>query len=179
MTKRKVNPLDYAKEILTAIPKGVLFTTKAGDKVNAMTIGWGTLGTNWSRPVFAAYIRKGRFTAEMLEKNLEFTINIPLGDFDKKIVGICGSNRGSEVDKIALAGLTSVDSDVVKVPGFKELPLTLECKVIYKQLQELALYQDDIKERFYPQDVDGMAVGANRDEHYTVFGEIVNAYVVE
>ena len=28
-------------------------------------------------------------------------------------------------------------------------------------------------------DIDGMAVGANRDEHYTVFGEIVNAYVVE
>ena len=179
MTKRKINPVDDAKEILTAIPKGVLLTTKAGEKVNAMTIGWGTMGTNWSRPVFAAYIRKGRFTAEMLEKNPEFTVNIPLGDFDKKIVGICGSKRGSEVDKITLAGLTMVDSDAVKVPGFKELPLTLECKVIYKQLQDLALYSADIAKDFYPQDIDGMAVGANRDEHYTVFGEIVNAYVIE
>ena len=78
MTKRKINPVDYAKEILTAIPKGVLLTTKAGEKVNAMTIGWGTMGTNWSRPVFAAYIRKGRFTAEMLEKNPEWLHYVPV-----------------------------------------------------------------------------------------------------
>lgn len=179
MSNRKVDPIDYAKEILSAIPKGVLFTTKAGDKVNTMTIGWGTMGTNWSKPVFAAYIRKGRFTAQMLEKNPEFTVNIPLGDFDKKIIGICGSKRGDEVDKIALAGLTPVDSEVVSVPGLKELPLTLECKIIYKQLQERSLYPADIAETLYPQDIDGMAVGANRDEHITVFGEIVNAYVIE
>ena len=98
--KRKVEWEDYASEIVRAIPKGVLFTTKAAGKVNTMTIGWGTVGTNWSVPVFCAYIRTGRFTAQMLDRNPEFTVNVPLTGFDRKIVGICGSCHGSEVDKI-------------------------------------------------------------------------------
>lgn len=179
MNKKQINAFDYATEIVKANPKGILFTTKAGDKINTMTIGWGTIGTNWAKPVFCAYIREHRYTAEMLEQNPEFTINVPLGEFDRKIIGICGSNRGSDVDKIAASGLTPVESDVVSVPGFRELPLTLECKVIYKQLQDLDEYADEFREDFYPQDVDSMATGANRDPHFTVFGEIVNAYIIE
>ena len=49
----------------------------------------------------------------------------------------------------------------------------------YLKIRQDALYSADIAKDFYPQDIDGMAVGANRDEHYTVFGEIVNAYVIE
>ena len=53
---KKINVADHAGDILNALPKGILLTTKAGDKVNSMVIGWGTLGINWSKPVFAAYI---------------------------------------------------------------------------------------------------------------------------
>lgn len=56
-SKRKVEWQDYASDIVRAIPRGVLLTTKADGKVNTMTIGWGTIGTNWSVPVFCAYIR--------------------------------------------------------------------------------------------------------------------------
>ena len=56
ISKRTIEVTDYANEILKAVPKGALLTTKAGDKVNVMTIGWGTLGTTWYRPVFVAYI---------------------------------------------------------------------------------------------------------------------------
>ena len=177
--KRKVEWEDYASEIVRAIPKGVLFTTKAAGQVNTMTIGWGTVGTNWSVPVFCAYIRTGRFTAQMLDRNPEFTVNVPLTGFDRKIVGICGSCHGSEVDKIEKAGLTLVDSDEVSVPGIKELPLTLECKVIYRQAQDLSLYPEGIAKKFYPQDVDSSATGSNRDPHIMVFGQIVGAYIIE
>lgn len=127
-TKRTVDYSDYANQIVKAIPRGILLTTKAGEKVNAMTIGWGTLGTNWSRPVFVAYVRRHRSTIVLLDRNPEFTINVPLEErpSDRKIIGICGSERGDEVDKVALAGLTLVDSDIVSVPGIAELPLTLE-----------------------------------------------------
>ncbi len=178
-TKKRIDVTDYANDILKALPKGILLTTKAGDKINSMTIGWGTLGTNWAKPVFAAYIRENRFTVSQLEKNPEFTINVPVGDYDKKIAGICGSRHGDKHDKIAEAGLTPVDGENVSVPGFAEFPLTLECKVIYKQLQDLALYPEDILTNMYPQDVDSSATGANKDPHYTVFGEIVDAYIIE
>lgn len=39
--KQEIEVFDYAKEIVSAIPHGVLLTTKNGSKVNAMTIGWG------------------------------------------------------------------------------------------------------------------------------------------
>ena len=43
MQKRKIEISDYANEIIKALPKGVLLTSKA-DKVNSMVIGWGMLG---------------------------------------------------------------------------------------------------------------------------------------
>ena len=49
--KQEINVFEYAKEITSAIPKGILITTKV-DKVNSMTIGWGSLGIEWGLPIF-------------------------------------------------------------------------------------------------------------------------------
>ena len=179
MQRKKIIVADYAKNILEALPKGILLTSKAGDRVNSMTIGWGTLGIEWSTPIFVAFIREHRFTRELLDKNPEFTVNIPFGEFNKKILGVCGSKCGRNLDKIAEAGLTLVDSEMVSVPAVKELPLTLECKIVYQQKQELPAIFEDYRTKFYPQDVDGSAVGANRDAHIAYYGEIVSAYIIE
>lgn len=45
--KRMIDPLEHATEILQGVQKGVLLTTKHGDRVNSMTISWGTLGIEW------------------------------------------------------------------------------------------------------------------------------------
>ena len=63
MAKRKIELCDCASEIVRALRPGILITTKAGGKVNSMTIGWGTLGIIWNRPVFIAYVRKRPPTA--------------------------------------------------------------------------------------------------------------------
>ena len=170
--KRKVNAFDYAKEIMEALPKGILITTKAEDKVNTMTIGWGTLGIEWGRPIFISYVREHRYTYEMLEKNPEFTINIPLGEVEKKILSVCGTKSGRDMDKIHELGLTLEESEMISVPGLKELPLTLECKVIYKQAQDLSKLETSYKEKYYSDDIPG-------DYHIAYYGEIVNAYIVE
>ena len=75
--KQEIKVFDYAKEIVSAIPKGVLLTTKNGDKVDIMTIGWGTLGVEWGLPIFVAFVREGRFTREQLDASQEFTVNVP------------------------------------------------------------------------------------------------------
>lgn len=73
-----------------------------------------------------------------------------MGDLDRRVVGICGSKRGDEVAlaslSLVLASLSLVDSDVVSVPGIAELPLTLECRVVYRQRKELSLYPPEILE---------------------------------
>lgn len=172
---KTVDAFDYAGYICKAMKKGILLTTKSGDKVNTMTIGWGKIGIEWNRPVFIAYVRETRYTKSMLENAGEFTVNIPYGQLDSNILGYCGKKSGRDTDKIADLGLTLVESDVVSVPGIKELPLTLECRVIYKQAQDLNMLPDEILQRFYPvMDAEGF-----RDYHIAYYGEIVNAYLID
>ena len=84
--KRMIDPLEHATEILQGVQKGVLLTTKHGDRVNSMTISWGTLGIEWGKPLFTAFVRQHRFTKEFLEATGEFSVNIPVGEFDKNII---------------------------------------------------------------------------------------------
>lgn len=177
--KREIDVIEHASEIMQAVKKGVLVVTKADGKVNAMTIGWGTLGIEWARPIFTTFIRENRFTCHNLEKNGEFTVSIPQDDSAKKILGYCGSRSGRECDKIKELKLTLEAPEIISVPAIRELPLTLECRVVYKQKQdERALSAEFIKE-FYPQDVDSSFHGANKDFHIAYYGEIVKAYVIE
>lgn len=177
--KQEIEVFDYANEILKELKKGVLLTTKADDRVNSMTISWGALGIKWAKPIFTVFVRENRFTKYQLEKNPEFTINIPLGDFDKKILGICGTKSGRLVDKIKELNLTLETSNIISVPAIKELPLTLECKVIYKQKQDENEITEENKKLFYPKDVDGLFHGANKDFHTAYYAEIVSAYIIK
>ena len=177
--KKTVNPFDYTNEICKAMPKGILLTTKAGEKVNTMTIGWGTIGIEWGKPVFIAFVRKSRHTRKMLEENGEFTVNVPMGKVDPKILGFCGTKSGRDVDKIQELGLTLEQPEKITVPGIRQLPLTLECKVIYQQKQDLDAIRPDLLEKYYPQEITDPDAGRNRDYHIAYYGEIVNAYLIE
>ncbi len=172
--KKHINVWDYSGRINEATGKGILLTTKADGKVNTMTIGWGTLGIQWAKPIFIAFVRESRYTKELLDKNPEFTVNIPLGTVDKEILGICGTKSGRDVDKIAQLGLTLEEPETVSVPAIKELPLTLECKVIYKQDQDPAAIAQENDLRFYAKGT------ANENDYHTAYyGQITAAYIVE
>lgn len=177
--KKEIEVFDYAGDIMKALKKGVLLTTKVDDKVNSMTISWGMLGIEWAKPIFTVFVRENRFTKDQIEKSREFTINIPYGEYDKKILGVCGSKSGRNIDKVKELGLTLENPNIISTPGIKELPLTLECKVIYKQKQDEKEITEENRNNFYPQDVDGTFPMANRDYHTAYYGEIVSAYIIE
>ncbi len=107
-------------------------------------------------------------------QNGYFTVNIPYGALDNQILGYCGKHSGCDTDKIRDLALTAVDSDCINVPGLKELPLTLECKVIYTQKQDASAIAPALLDRFYPAETDGKP-----DLHTAFYGEIVNAYLIE
>ncbi|MBQ7081469.1 MAG: flavin reductase family protein [Fibrobacter sp.] len=170
MTKRKIKVSDYATDIAHALEHGILVTTKADGKVNSMVVEWGHVGRIWNRPVFVAYIRDSRYTRELLDKNPEFTVNIPVGPFDRRIIAVCGTKSGRDMDKIHELGLSPVEPECISVPGLKEMPLTLECKVIYRQEQDSSMLPEDIRRSFYSRE---------GGDHISFFGEIVAAYVIE
>lgn len=177
--KREVNPFDYAGEICKALPGGVLLTTKQGEAINTMTIGWGTIGIEWRHPIFIAFVRESRHTRQMLQENAEFTVNVPMGQVDKKILSVCGTKSGRDVNKIEALGLTLEEPLEISVPGIRELPLTLECKVLYSQKQELSAIPEDILARFYPVEDDRLHPGSDRDYHIAYYAQIVKAYIIE
>jgi flavin reductase (DIM6/NTAB) family NADH-FMN oxidoreductase RutF len=137
------------------------------------------LGIEWGKPIFIALVRESRFTKQLLEDSQEFTVNVPWGDTDNRILGFCGTKSGKDVDKFLELGLTPVESETIGVPGIAQLPLTLECKVLYSQQQDLSRIPADILTRYYPQDVDGTDPGKNRDFHIAYYAEVLNAYIIE
>ena len=172
--KEYVQPFDYAKEIMEAVSKGVLLTTQADGEVNTMTISWGTMGIQWAKPIFICFVRQSRYTKTLLDKNPEFTVSIPLGGCDKNILGVCGSQSGRDVDKIQKLGLTVVPGDTVSVPGIAQLPLTLECKVIYRQDQDLDALCQESRARCYK-----TGTSDETDFHTAYYGEITAAYILK
>ena len=173
--KRTVDAFEYAGQICKAMKKGILLTTKVGERVNTMTIGWGHIGIEWGKPIFVAYVRESRYTKAMLDENGEFTVNIPLDEADKKILGYCGSKSGRDTDKISDLGLTMEAGETVSVPGIRELPLTLECKVIFKHEQDESILPPDLYARYYPT----TECNPGGDYHTAYYGQILGAYIIE
>ena len=55
----------------------LLASTKPDGEINVMTIGWGTVGVIWGRPIFAVLVRPSRYTYQFIEASGEFTVNVP------------------------------------------------------------------------------------------------------
>lgn len=172
--KQNIDIWEYAPQILRAVGNGVLMTTQADGEVDTMTIGWGHLGIEWYKPIFIAYVRQSRHTKKLVDKNPEFTVNIPLDPADKEIIRVCGTQSGRDVDKVQKLKLTLVPGETVSVPGIKEMPLTLECKVIYKQDQELSFLKEADRDRFYK-----AGTPNDGDFHTAYYGEITAAYILK
>ncbi len=171
--KKMINPFDYAGQFAEGMKKGILLTTKGKNGVNTMTIGWGTIGIEWGRPMFVAYVRESRFTRTLLDSNPEFTVNCFLGEPNGKVIGLCGTKSGRDIDKIKELGLHLENPEVISVPGIRELPLTLECKVVYRNEQPWCGLPKEILDRYYPE------INNLRDHHIAYYGEIVSAYIIE
>jgi flavin reductase (DIM6/NTAB) family NADH-FMN oxidoreductase RutF len=77
---------------------------------------------------------------------------------------------GRDMDKISEAGLTLEEPEKISVPGIREFPLTLECRVLYKEEQDASKLPEDIRRQFY---------SIEKSEHTAYYGEIVAAYMIE
>ena len=173
--KKHIDLWEYAGAILEQVGTAALVTAKADGQVNPMTIGWGTLGVQWGKPMFIVFVRQSRHTKALLDKNGEFTINVPLKGTDrKKELAFCGRNSGRDVDKIKELGLTLEEPEKISVPGIKEFPITLECRVVYKQDQDLSFLDADKCQRYY-----ALGTANDGDYHTAYYGEVLNAYIIE
>lgn len=128
----------------------LLVSQGAGGRPNVMTIGWGTVGTIWDRPIFVALVRPSRHTHQLLEENGDFTVNLMPADASEAIA-FCGQVSGRDQDKFAAQGLELEPSQEVKAPSLKQALLVYECRTVQKTEVDPATFDPAIKSRFYPQ----------------------------
>ena len=171
--KKEIDILQESHQVLSCLAAGALLTTKAQGKVNTMTIGWGTIGIEWGEPVFIAFVRQSRHTKTMLDATGEFTISVPDKNTDPQILSYCGTRSGRDTDKIQDLHLTLVEPEQIHAPAIKELPLTLECQVLYSQDQEFDRLPEAIQKRYYPAQAKDQ-----HDVHTMYIAKIVKAYQI-
>lgn len=169
----KIKEIKYNEmlpQLMEQLPKGAFLSTMSQGKVNTMTIGWGTVGFIWGKPIFMVAVRYSRHTYRMLNNAQEFTVSIPLSKNLKKELGICGAKSGRDMDKFEECGLTKQKGQKIETPVVGECELHYECKVVYQQAMEPRLTSPEIDERYYSN---------NDDFHVIFYGEIVASYVNE
>jgi flavin reductase (DIM6/NTAB) family NADH-FMN oxidoreductase RutF len=111
-------PLPYA--LVTSIDKN--------GRPNAMGIAWATR-TSFNPFLILISIDHRRFSHEGIQLHKEFVLNYP-SEEQANAAWICGTKSGRDGDKIKLAGLKLVDSQVVKVPTIDGVTVAFECKVV-------------------------------------------------
>ncbi len=136
-----------------------------GEEGNPMTIGWGTIGRVWGKPIFTVLVRPSRYSYGLLEKTGEFSVNIPGDELSDKLE-YCGEHSGRDVDKVKRCKFTLKPGIKIKTPYIAECHVHYECRVVHKNKVIPDNMENSIIERYYPSD----------DYHTVYFGEILGVY---
>ena len=129
---------------------------------NTMTVGWGSLGTMWTKPFAQVVVRPSRYTYQFMEQYDTFTL-CAFPQAYHKALQLLGSRSGRDGDKIAASGLTPIASTQVAAPGFAEAELIVECQKMYWQDMIPSHFLKPEIEKNYPEG----------DHHRIYFGEIL------
>jgi len=158
---------ELSQQTLEQLSKnGVFLTVKNGDKVNTMTIGWGSLSQYWGQEIFIVPVRHSRYTFELLNNTNEFTVSVPVNGQLDGALKIAGSVSGRDGDKIEKAGLALKDSKEISTPVIDGCDIYYECKILsYTDLKKEDL-DKETQEKWY----------ASGDMHRLYFGKILRAY---
>jgi len=156
----------YLKETFEVMDNmGLLLVSGDMEKCNVMTIGWGTAGIIWRRPIFIVLVRPSRYTFSLIEKKGEFTVNVPTPEMEE-VVSFCGTVSGRDHDKFKEKNLTPVSGKKVRCPVVKGCSIFYECRVVHKNDVIPTELFPGISSEYYPQG----------DYHRVYFGEILANY---
>ncbi len=171
--KKNIDPFDCASHIMHTLKAGVLMNTKA-ERFNTMVLSRAEIGLIWGLPAFTAHVRQSRFTREQLDRTGTFTVSVPLsGALPPEVLRVCGRMSGRDTDKLNLLSLQTAEPEMNGVPGLPAFPLTLECRVLFRQDLDLSAIPEGFRLQHYSR-------GSDRGDYHTAYtGEIVSAYILE
>ena len=126
--------------------KWALVTAGTKEDFNTMTIGWGGIGSLWSKPTISVYIKPCRYTYKYMNESDYFTVSF----YDEKYrddLRILGTKSKRDIDKLAL---TKLHPDFLENGiTFKEAKCTLVCKKIYWQDLDINNMPKEVIDKYY------------------------------
>jgi flavin reductase (DIM6/NTAB) family NADH-FMN oxidoreductase RutF len=164
MPREPIHYTEYFPEVCKVLGDwgALVVSLDAAGKPNPMTIGWGTLGIVWGRPMWSVLIRPSRYTYGCFEATGDFTVCVPPAALDE-VAMFCGTVSGRDHDKMAEQGLTVEPSETIRSPGIAECPIIYECRIVQKTDVVPDAFDPKIVQQCYPQG----------DFHRVYFGEVL------
>lgn len=140
----------------------------AGDKTksNAMTIGWGGIGTLWGRDALTVYVAEKRYTKAFIDKAEYFTV-MTFDVENSKVLTYMGTKSGRDGDKAQALGLHTAYT-ANGTPYYTEATMVIECKIMYAAPFDPQYFKSDAPRKMYA----NFPVGI----HSMYIGEVINAW---
>ena len=136
------------------------------EKSNAMTIGWGGIGTLWGRTALTVYVAEKRYTKEFMDNSEYFTV-MSFDVKDSKVLTYMGTKSGRDEDKAQALGLHTAYTEN-GTPYYTEAAMVIECKIMYAVAFDPQYFKSDAPKRMYANFPAGI--------HSMYIGEVVNAW---
>lgn len=146
-------------------PGLLLAAGKGPGAANVMTIGWGTLGIVWGKPIFAVLVRPSRYTYRFIEDSQAFTVNVPTEQM-RDWVALCGTRSGRDLDKFAAGSMSVTAAQTIPGITIDACPMVYECRVAHYNDVVPAHLAREIEDKAY----------RGKDYHRIYFGEVLAAY---
>ncbi|MBO7468018.1 MAG: flavin reductase [Bacteroidaceae bacterium] len=141
----------------------------AGDSKasNAMTIGWGGIGTLWGKSALTVYVAEKRYTKKFMDSAEYFTVMSFDAETGKKVLNYMGRKSGRDEDKAKALGL-HVAYTPNGTPYYVEATVVIECQTMYSAPFDPKGFRSDVPKKMYSNFPAGI--------HTMYIGEVVNAW---
>ncbi len=140
----------FAQVMEVMSSRGVLLCVwKDNEQANAMTIGWGMIGSVWSRPIWQVVVRPSRYTYTLLQKERIFSVNVMPKSFAPALE-LCGTVSGRNRNKLEESKLTVTRGAMTGAPVIQESVIHYECLVVHSNDFIPEAMIPDIRQGCYP-----------------------------
>lgn len=136
------------------------------EKSNAMTIGWGGIGTLWGRTALTVYVAEKRYTKEFMDRSEYFTV-MAFDVAHSNVLNYMGRQSGRDGDKAKALGLHTAYTEN-GTPYYTEAEMVIECRIMYAAPFDPQYFKSDAPKNMYRNFPAGV--------HTMYIGEVVNAW---
>ena len=148
-----VDPEDIESGPYTFVGNKIIITSTDGDKVNLTAAKWGGIGYLWDKRLVFIFVRKNRYTRELLDATGEFSVSFVDQTEFRGALKYLSLVSGRDEDKVAGSRLNIGYYE--GIPYVEEAGEVLVCRTAFRQEMEKEGFIDEaLAEQFYKSEDD-------------------------